>query len=212
MKQADSKDKSSVVFIGKGVIILAVIITASLSFTLGFFVGKSIQPQPVIQPPPVPRQSLEPLTSEGPAGQSDPVSETARTPAPEQPLRVSEAEQLQETKDPKHAEETNNQDLSAKHFHAQEPRKKLDQDGAHVKRFAVQVEAFKHISSAGSLREKLIRKGYKASVSIGKTKKHEKVYKVMVGDFQTRKEAETFSTKLKKGENLKHAFVVRKDD
>ena len=208
MKQADSKDKSSVVFIGKGVIILAVIITASFSFVLGFFVGKSIQPQPVSRTSALPPQSIEPVVKEEP----DPVRETAPPPASGQTLNVSETQQVRKTKEPKPAEETKKQDLSANPFLSQETRKEVSKNSAHSKRYAVQVEAFQHASSAGSLREKLNRKGYKASVTSVKTKKHEKLYKVIVGDFQTRKEAEAFSAKLRRSENLNHAFVIPKDD
>jgi len=212
MKQADSKDKSSVLYIGKGVIILAVIITASLSFVLGFFVGKSIRPQPVSRTSALSPQTLEPVVKEEPVRQPGPVRETAQPPVSGQTLKVSETEQVQGTKGPKPAEGIKKQHLPAKSFLPKETRKNILQNGAHSKRYAVQVEAFKHASSAGSLREKLNRKGYKASVTSVKTKKHEKLYKVIVGDFQTRKEAETFSAKLRRSENLKHAFVIPKDD
>ena len=42
MKKFDLKEKSSVFYIGKGVIILSIIVTSSISFMLGFFVGKSV--------------------------------------------------------------------------------------------------------------------------------------------------------------------------
>ena len=97
MKRADSKDKSSVVYIGKGVIILAVIITASLSFVLGFFVGKSIRPQPVSRTSALSPQSLEPVVEEDPVRQPGPVQETARPPVSGQTLKVSETEQVRGT-------------------------------------------------------------------------------------------------------------------
>jgi hypothetical protein len=40
MKRADLKEKSSVFFIGRGFIIIVILIVSSLSFTLGYFVGK----------------------------------------------------------------------------------------------------------------------------------------------------------------------------
>jgi hypothetical protein len=45
MKRADLKERSSVFYIGKGIIILSVAILSSISFILGFFVGKSMKPQ-----------------------------------------------------------------------------------------------------------------------------------------------------------------------
>ena len=44
MKRTDPKRDSSVFYIGKGIIIMGVLIISSLSFTLGYFVGKSMQP------------------------------------------------------------------------------------------------------------------------------------------------------------------------
>ena len=44
MKKTSFKEKSSVLFIGKGIIIVSIIVTSSLSFILGFFVGKSYHP------------------------------------------------------------------------------------------------------------------------------------------------------------------------
>jgi cell division protein FtsN len=224
MKQDDSKDKSSVVFIGKGVIILSIIITASLSFVLGFFVGESIHPQPVIQTSVLPQQNVEPVKKEDPAQQPAPVKETLLTPVSEQTPKASGTEQVQESKKPKPAEETQKRERIQKpqekiksHPSANPSvpvgtQKEIRQNGAPLKQYTVQVEAFKHVSFANSLRDKLNKKGYKASVTSVKTKKHEKLYKVIVGDFETRKEADAFSSKLKKSENLQHAFVIPKND
>jgi hypothetical protein len=41
-----------------------------------------------------------------------------------------------------------------------------------------------------------------------KTKKKENLFKVIVGEFTNRKEAEVMSVKLKKTEDLQHAFVT----
>jgi cell division protein FtsN len=224
MKQADSKDKSSVVFIGKGVIILSIIITASLSFVLGFFVGKSIQPQPVSQTSVLPLQNVETVQKEEPVQQPVPVQETAQTPVSGQTMKASETQQVQETEraisaeemqkiqKPQKPQETKKQLTASKLSLSQETQKEIPQNSAHSKRYTVQVEAFKHVSSANSLKQKLIKKGYKASVTSVQSKNHEKLYKVIVGDFETRKEADTFSAKLKKSENLKHAFVIPKNN
>jgi cell division protein FtsN len=224
MKQTDSKDKSSVVYIGKGFIILSLIITASLSFVLGFFVGKSIQPQPVSRTSFLPQQNVETVKTEEPAQQPAPAGKMAQTPVSGQTPEAPDAKQVKETKGPKPAEETQEKQkpqntremkkqLTASNpFLPQETQKEIPRNGAHAKRYTVQVEAFKHISFANSLKEKLIKKGYKASVTSLKTKKHEKLYKVIVGDFETRKEANTFSARLKNSDNLQHAFVIPKDD
>jgi len=46
MKQADFRRRSSVLYIGRGLIIASVVITASVGFLLGFFVGKHVRPVP----------------------------------------------------------------------------------------------------------------------------------------------------------------------
>ena len=76
------------------------------------------------------------------------------------------------------------------------------------RRYTVQIEALKSAAAADALKERLSKKGYKASVISYVTKKHEKLFKVFVGEFATRKEAEVMSVKLKKTENLQHPFVT----
>jgi len=195
MKQAESKDRTSVMYIGKGVIIAAIIITASLSFTLGFFVGKSFRPSPVEQLSAAPRQdiilpqpvellkkdetvSLQPVSVEKPQIQASQETPITR--------------QAQETKSVQKTQET--------------------VKAAKTRKYTVQVEAFKNTSTADALKEKLNKKGYKASVISVKTKKQENLLKVMVGEFTNRKEAEVMSVKLKKTENLQHAFVTFKSE
>jgi cell division septation protein DedD len=214
MKQADSKDKSSVVFIGKGVIILSIIITASLSFALGFFVGKSIRPKPDIQTSVLSPQNIEPVTKEDPVQPPAPAQEMVQTPAPaagETP-KSPEIHQVKETARPMASDETKKQIPDVKPSVSKEAQKEVLHNGSQSKRYTVQVDAFKRASSANSLKEKLNKKGYKSSVTTVKTKKHEKLYKVIVGDLETKKEADALSSRLRKSENLQHAFVVPKND
>ena len=66
MKQADLKEKSSVFVIGKGIIVIVLTGIASLSFLLGFFVGKISRPPEMDQP--------SAITAEGNAEENIPVS------------------------------------------------------------------------------------------------------------------------------------------
>lgn len=195
MKQADLKDRSSVMYIGKGIIIAAIITTASLCFTLGFFVGKSFRPSPVEQVSASPRQNIiehqtvEPLKKDEtvppqPASMEKPQIQ----PSPE----INKAHLTQETKIVQKTQET--------------------VKTAKTRKYTVQVEAFKNASTSDALKEKLSKKGYKASVISVKTKKKENLFKVIVGEFNNRKEAEVMSVKLKKTENLQHAFVTFKSE
>ena len=191
MKQADSKDRSSVMYIGKGIIIAAIIITASLCFTLGFFVGKSFRPSPVEQLSAAPRQNIIPEQPVEPLKKDEAVSP--------QPVSV-EKPQIQASQENPRTRQAQETKIVQK---TQETVK-----AAKTRKYTVQVEAFKNTSTADALKEKLNKKGYKASVISVKTKKNENLFKVIVGEFTNRKEAEVMSVKLKKTENLQHAFVT----
>ena len=208
MKQADSKDRSSVMYIGKGIIIAAIIITASLCFTLGFFVGKSFRPSPVEQLSAAPRQNIipeqpvEPLkkdeaVSPQPVSVEKPQIQASQEPQPQASPELKKAQLAQETPRTRQAQETKIVQKTQETVTAAKTRK-----------YTVQVEAFKNTSTADALKEKLNKKGYKASVISVKTKKKENLFKVIVGEFTNRKEAEVMSVKLKKTENLQHAFVT----
>jgi cell division septation protein DedD len=195
MKQGDSKDRSSVMYIGKGIIIAVIIITASLCFTLGFFVGKSFRPPPVEQLSEstrqniIERQTVEPLKKDETVSlQPVPIEKPQIRATRETPI----TRQAQETKIVQKTRET--------------------VKAAKTRKYTVQVEAFKNSSTADALKEKLSEKGYKASLISLKTKKRENLFKVIVGEFTNRKEAEVMSVKLKKTENLQHAFVTFKSE
>ena len=190
MKQADSKDRSSVMYIGKGIIIAALIITASLCFTLGFFVGKSFRPSPVEQLSESPRQNIIERQTAEPLKKDEPVSQQ---PVPMEKPQIQASQELQ----PQPSPELKKAQLTQEIVKAAKTRK-----------YTVQVDAFKNASTADALKEKLSKKGYKASVISVKTKKKENLFKVIVGEFTNRKEAEVMSVKLKKTENLQHAFVT----
>ena len=205
MKQADSKDRSSVMYIKKGIIIAALIITASLCFTLGFFVGKSFRPSPVEQLSAAPRQNIiaeqpiEPLKKDG-AVSLQPVSvekPEIQASQPQPSPELKKAQLVQENPRTRQAQEIKIVQKTQETVKAAKTRK-----------YTVQVEAFKNTSTADALKEKLGKKGYKASVISVKTKKQENLFKVIVGEFTNRKEAEVMSVKLKKTENLQHAFVT----
>jgi cell division septation protein DedD len=212
MKQGDSKDKSSVMYIGKGIIIAVIIITASLCFTLGFFVGKSFRPSPVEQVSASPRQNIieqqtvEPLKkdetmSPQPTSMEKPKIHESREPQPQPSTEINKAQLTQESPKTVQAQGTKI---------VQKTQETVNT--AKMRKYTVQVEAFKSALTAGTLKEKLGKKGYKASVISVKTKKQETLFKVIIGEFTNRKEAEVMSVKLKKTENLQHAFVTFKSE
>jgi cell division septation protein DedD len=200
MKKYDLKEKSSVFYIGKGIIILCIIVTSSLSFMLGYFVGKSFQPPVVNQTTVIPvQESAEQKNIESEKKEAL-VRQPEQTQKPQETQQTVKAQQAQETKKTQITKETK-QTTETK-----ETKKTLK-----TKRYTVQTGAFKDVSDANALKSRLDKKGYKTYIAPTETKTHKKLYKVMVGDFVTRKEAEVLSIKIKKAEGLK-TFVTFKTD
>jgi cell division septation protein DedD len=225
MKKFDLKEKTSVFYLGKGIIILAIVLTTSLSFLLGFFVGKNMPPPvaehaPVITPVAGSSEKNTPVETKVPASdqtqQIPPVqtSEVQMQSEKSEPHGAEEAQKVAEIKDAQQPQEAK-QDKKPRHgeengktLTAQADKKLQDtpKRGKKVK-YAVQVGAFKNPSEADSLKAKFAKKKYKAYILIVKPKRHEKLYKVMIGEFSSRKEAEILSAKIKKSEGLR-AFVA----
>ena len=227
MKKYDLKEKSPVFYLGKGVIILCIIVTSSLSFLLGFFVGKytglpaanqasTITPLPDAIQHNIATDAKEPLPQEPgqiPAAQTPEVQEpqgkpedlkikeTPESPGMKKALQPDESGQNKEIQKNKENEKA----LAAK-----EPKKSQENQNAQKKvSYAVQIGAFKSAAEADALKAKFSKKGYNTSIFVSKTEKHEKLYKIMVGEFSNKKEAELLSIKIKKAEGLR-AFVTIK--
>lgn len=200
MKRTEIKEMSSVFYIGKWIVIIAILITSSLSFTLGYFVGKSFQPPVVNQTTVIPVQkSAEQKNIESEKKEAL-VQQPEQTQKPQETQQTVKAQQAQETKKTQITKETK-QTTETK-----ETKKTLK-----TRKYTVQTGAFKDISDANALKSRLDKKGYKTYIAPTETKTHKKLYKVMVGDFVTRKEAEVLSIKIKKAEGLK-TFVTFKTD
>lgn len=200
MKRTEIKEMSSVFYIGKWSVITAILITSSLSFTLGYFVGKSFQPPVVNQTTVIPvQESAEQKNIESEKKEAL-VQQPEQTQKPQETQQTVKAQQAQETKKTQITKETK-QTTETK-----ETKKTLK-----TRKYTVQTGAFKDISDANALKSRLDKKGYKTYIAPTETKTHKKLYKVMVGDFVTRKEAEVLSIKIKKAEGLK-TFVTFKTD
>lgn len=224
MKKTEFKEKSSVLFVGKGIIILSLVITSSLSFVLGFLVGKSYNPVLENQ---ISSLSLQERNTAGgvPLANSKPqerhLDKEAQTAVPEtatsqsHPVQNSDVKNRQEAKktiaalgNPSQQSASTQSHESSKsgitHSKAREINEVSNDKGiAKARKYTVQAGAFKSEADADALSEKLQKKGYKISVFPFRTKKHEKLFKVMVGEFSSRKEAELLSVRLKKTEGLK---------
>lgn len=225
MKQADLKEKSSVFVIGKGIIVFVLTGIASLSFLLGFFVGKISRPPEMYQP--------SANTDRGNTEESSPVSTEQKT----LPQQAGEMQAPYDTgqRDATKAIQTVSETQGAPEHQASQPTNELQKRGVnsqtgkdqgsnaasetkkpvetHVSdmtnKYTVQVGAFTNASDADALRSKLDKKGHKTFLIELKTKNNEPLYRVTVGAFSTRNEAELFSLKMKKSEGLKTFVTLR---
>jgi len=192
----DPKRDSSVLYIGKGIIIITILIISSLSFTLGYFVGKSAQPLFLNQ--------TSVITQKESTEQKDIEPEKKET-LIQQPYETRQIQKTQETQETKQTKglQTSQTKKTQENKEAKETPK--------IRKYTVQAGVFKDISGADALKAKLDKKGYKTYIITTETKKHKKLYKVMVGEFSTRKEAEVLSVKIKNAESLQ-TFVTFKTE
>jgi cell division septation protein DedD len=230
MKRGDVRKPSSVFYIGKGLIVASIVITASLGFLLGFFVGKKFQPLSETQsasmvlpegpdqfPQEAPGKESLPQQPELSREQNDkPLNEQQET-TPVKALRDTGTipsekrhDKPQSTPSSKttHVQETKPASGSSQTKQTAISTDKLQPTVTSVTRkYTVQIGAFKNPEEADALRNRMSKKGYKAFVTTAKTKKQEILHKVMVGTYTTRKEAEVLSIKLKNSEGLR-TFVT----
>jgi len=232
MKQADLKEKSSVFFIGKGIIVIVLTGIASLSFLLGFFVGK------ISRPPEMNQQSA--ITDRGNVEESSPVS-TEQQKLPQQSDLVQQAGEMQapynagqrnatkaiqtvtetqeapQTQAPQQTNELQKSGVNSQIKKNQESKKsnevsetkKTDETNISDKKYTVQIGAFRNASDADALRSKLDKKGHKTFLIESMTKNNEPLYKIAAGTFSTRNEAELLAAKIKKSEGLKTFVTLR---
>jgi len=226
MKATDIKEKTPVQSHGRGLLIAVVIIFSSLSFTLGFFVGKNSgdrkpdvagvpEAAPVATPAPQDPQSPQALPEEAsdipgqnPARAPEEKQEVTHHTPPMPPNSGTVALTAHPGGPAPHTAKERSKEAAKENVSSAET--KTFQEENDVK-YTVQLGALKSQAEAKKLRMKLEKKGYKTFVIISTNKKnHEKIYKIRTGEFNDRKEAEMLALKLKKTEDL-HAFVTPKD-
>ena len=206
----DMRHKQSVLFVGKGSIIISIILISSLSFTLGYFVGKKMNDgseKHTVQLPfsekPEYKESSPGNTLNGsephdtiPLSQPSPNSEPLQVTSNHQNQKVQKTAKKQQPARMKEQSHKNGQEDTKKHMTSSESIK-----------YTIQVGAFKNAADADKLKEHLNKKGYNVYISLSATKDHEKIHKVRVGEFSTRKQAEIVALKIKKSETL-NTFVT----
>ena len=206
MKKTDFKDKSSVFFISKGIVILTVILTSSIGFTLGFFVGKYYRPPSERETAVIPVKET-PSQQSTVYGQKDSIDQQIPQAKGEQ---TPVATQNGVTQNVKPVAQNDQSQVAKPSQTGQKPSSPKDNTKMSSQTiYVVQVGAFKNPSDAHALMLKLDKKGYHAAVIMAKSK-NEKIFKVLVGEFKTRDEAQIVAIKIKKAEGLK-AFVTFKN-
>jgi len=187
MKKTDLKEKSSAFVIGRGLIITVILFTSSISFIIGYFVGRST---------PKEGSTIRSL-QEDPKDMSDQsLDVTSQQKDQPEDIVPSKEERTQKTTGEINTEAVKNTQQTQKLTKIM---------------YTVQVGAFKDAPDAESLKVKLDKKGFKAFVLPTESNRGGKLYKVWVGEFATKKEAEILSLKIKKTEGLQ-AFVTFKKE
>ncbi len=226
MKKTELKEGSSVFLIGKGIIIAALLIISSLSFVLGYFVGKSttkespetklsqanLQEKNVVVPQRLPDTSG--------SGESPVINQKDTAEIAEQKTMVNEGKEggTQQIGQPQIVQQ-NAESQQTKKINPPTPpetpetaKSQQTPPTAKTPKYTVQVGAFKDAHEADVLKAKLDEKGYTAYITKTERKGrkgHKKIYKVRIGEFETKKEADVLSVKIKKSERLQ-TFVTLK--
>jgi cell division septation protein DedD len=211
MKRTDLKENSSVLFIGRGFIIAAIFITSSVSFTLGYFVGKSVRPPVINQTAAItPQNSTEQknpvMYEKGVVNQQPEQIQEHQDQETQQTVEIPKTQETQQTQETQSSKETRETEKTKKTKKTKETK-----ETPKPRKYTVQAGAFKNVSDANILKEKLDKKGHKTYIALSGTKNHKKLYKVLLGNFATRKEAEILAFKIKKSEGL-NTFVTFKTE
>ncbi|TAL22154.1 MAG: hypothetical protein EPN94_11685 [Nitrospirae bacterium] len=199
MKYRAAKVRPKESMSGRKIIMAIVAITSALSFTLGYFVGKSALKENLLQP-----QGSE-LRQQAIATppQQEPAPDTQARPAQdsEQPPVTFEQSPVANEKTPQ------DKPMPLKATAVKEE----NNPPAPPAVYTIQAGAFKNLKDASALKRKLENKGYKAYIKKSADEKNVKLFKVRTGDFTDKKKAEDIALKLKKSEGL-NAFVTVKNE
>lgn len=185
MKKTVLKEKSSTFIIGRGLIIIAILIPSLVSFILGYFVGKTTT-----------RENTEiKQLQENLRNKEAPLNTQSQQQVQPQASDLSTDTELQTTGSQREAAGDTQQ--------SQKPTKIV---------YTVQVGAFKDAPDADALKDRLGKKGYKTYTTLSESKREGRLYKVRIGEFSTRKEAEELSLKIKKAEGLQTFVTFKKEE
>jgi len=227
MNGGNVKERGPMQLAGKEFVIVIVIVFSSLSFTLGFFVGKKSGRNSVagtsqfVTLPEAPDQTRQNAAAQEippaavevtrrdipqtrPTGEDNQLSPPSLPTSPEKTGTDGKARQVPEAAAKGPAVEIMKEKTALPETRRTAPAK----DGA---LFSVQLGALKSSAEAKGLKDRYAREGYSTYITVVSGKNKEKIYKVKAGKFRERKDAELLSIKLKKSGAV-HAFVTSRNE
>jgi cell division septation protein DedD len=179
-------------------IVPAVAVTVLLGLVVGYFFWRDTANKKNVQ-----------------VGTQLPRQENEQSVEPRSQIPVAVNEAAAPNKDEKKEMEAEKKLDSRKHRVAKQPsqtRRALQTQGTKKSPkpvFTVQAGAFRDASRAQSLKAMLHKKGYVASIVSSKSKEGETFYKVFVGSFSEKKEAENISREIGKQEGIQGFVRVK---
>jgi len=203
-------------FSGKGLVVIITIIFSSLSFTLGYAVGRygaparqelpaqNPEPAAVTQAPQQPAPAVPSATPDASVPLKEGPSADTHNSEQAQPAAPPASGPSGPAGSPPRQQATQVKETAKTPLEEKELQPKPDKD---EQLFTVQIGAFRNKAEAERLRAKYSKKGYKLDIEAVKSDGNTKVYKVRTGEFAGRKDAELLAVKLKKNEGL-NAFVA----
>ncbi|MGQ9570536.1 MAG: SPOR domain-containing protein [Thermodesulfovibrionales bacterium] len=188
MRRVDLRGKPSAYVIGKGLIIAVILFTSSLGFILGYFVGRTTTKE---------TQNIRLLRERS--------KDITKLPSEFSPLQREQS---------RTSIYTEKQDLQDTTSEITKETPTVNQKPIKQPKilYTIQVGAFKNPLDAENLKVKFDEKGFKTFVTGSINKNGEKLYRVWVGEFATRKEAEGASAKIKKTEGLQPFVTFKKGE
>ena len=230
MNEGELPERPSGILLGKEFIIVIVIVFSSLSFTLGYFVGKNTvgreaasplqaaqgtvqqnqqepMPAPPFQTSETAQAGSSPQAVQGVAAEPVSVAATQDKLGRKDTVTVSH-EQQKPAAQPKDDERAVSLAGTEKISVTAVPETTADEKAIV---YTVQIGAFKNAADADQMKTSFEKKGYQPFIMQVRDPRGRKVYKVKTGEFRDKKDAEVLALKLNKTEEL-HTYVTTRSE